>query len=89
MSIPTKSWLQPSISAYNVNVEGQNFYAREIVLAEPYVLICSDFCADEDIILNSPETELIPYECTRSSSVLDFWDDPSEDIYTFEDGQPV
>lgn len=32
------------------------------------------------------EPELIPYECTRSSGVLNFWDDESEDIYSFEDG---
>ncbi|MFQ6114641.1 MAG: hypothetical protein ACE5NG_11265 [bacterium] len=35
------------------------------------------------------EPELIPYECTRSSGVLSFWDDPREDIYTLEDGQQV
>jgi hypothetical protein len=36
-----------------------------------------------------PEPELVPYECCRSSGVLSFWDNPSEDIYSFEDGQPV
>jgi hypothetical protein len=33
------------------------------------------------------EPELVPYECARASGVLSFWDDPAEDIYTFEDGQ--
>jgi len=89
MSIITKSWLQPSISACNINVEGQNFYAREIILDEPYVLICSDYSVDEDTIFSSSEQELVPYECTRSSGVLNFWDDENEDIYSFEDGQPV
>jgi len=36
-----------------------------------------------------PEPDLVPYQCCRSSGVLSFWDDTSEDIYTFEDGQPV
>jgi hypothetical protein len=90
MPIPTKSWLQPSISACsNIHVEGQSFYAKEIVLNEPYVLLCSDYSVDEDTILNSSEPELIPYECTRSSGVLSFWDDEGEDVYSFEDGQPV
>lgn len=35
------------------------------------------------------EPDLVPYECCRASGVLSFWDDPSEDIYTFEDGQPL
>jgi hypothetical protein len=35
------------------------------------------------------EDELSPYECARSSGTLNFWDDPEEDIYTLEDGQPL
>jgi len=35
------------------------------------------------------ESELVPYQACRSSGVLSFWDDPSEDIYSFEDGQPL
>lgn len=35
------------------------------------------------------ESELVPYQACRSSGVLSFWDDPREDIYSFEDGQPV
>jgi len=31
-----------------------------------------------------PEPDLVPYECCRSSGVLNFWDDESEDIYTAE-----
>lgn len=91
MSIHKKSWLQPSISACNIDVdiEGKSFYAREIILDEPYILVCSDHSLDEDTFQNALEPELVPYECTRSSGVLDFWDDESEDIYTFEDGQPL
>jgi len=33
------------------------------------------------------EPELIPYECCRSSGALSFWDDESEDIYSFEKGK--
>lgn len=39
--------------------------------------------------LKLPEPELVPYECSRDSGVLSFWDDEGEDIYSFEDGQPV
>jgi hypothetical protein len=87
----TKAWLQPSISACNIDVdpEGKSFYAKEIVLDEPYILICSDYSSEEETISNPPEVEPTPYEYTRSSGVLDFWDDESEDIYTFEDGQPL
>jgi hypothetical protein len=35
-----------------------------------------------------PEPELIPSECCRLSGILNFWNDPSEDIYTSEDGEP-
>ena len=89
MPMATKSWLQPSISACNIVVEGQNFYAREIILDEPYVLICSDYSGEETTMGRPSEADLIPYECARSSGVLDFWDEEGEDIYTFEDGQPV
>jgi hypothetical protein len=36
-----------------------------------------------------PESDLVPYECCRSSGVLSFWDNPTEDIYSFQDGQPT
>jgi hypothetical protein len=87
----TKAWLQPSISACNIDVdpEGKSFYAKEIVLDEPYILICSDYSSEDETIFNPQEIELTPYECTRFSGVLDFWDDESEDIYNFEDGQPL
>jgi hypothetical protein len=32
---------------------------------------------------------LMAYRLCRSSGTLDFWDDPAEDIYTFEDGEPI
>ncbi|MBN2210909.1 MAG: hypothetical protein JW709_05885 [Sedimentisphaerales bacterium] len=35
------------------------------------------------------EFELSPYCCCRDSGTLDFWDEPEEDIYTLEDGQPI
>jgi len=33
--------------------------------------------------------EINPYECARSSHVLAFWDHHDEDVYTFDDGNPV
>ncbi|MHC4258831.1 MAG: hypothetical protein ACYSTF_00235 [Planctomycetota bacterium] len=39
--------------------------------------------------LGNVEPELVPYECSRSSGLLDFWEDPAEDIYTSEDGTPL
>ena len=35
------------------------------------------------------EPELIPFECARLSGSLDFWNNPEEDVYTSEDGQPI
>ncbi|MCK4816417.1 hypothetical protein KA005_11675 [bacterium] len=35
------------------------------------------------------EFDLVPYEFCRFSGVLSFWDNPEEDIYSFEDGQPI
>jgi len=35
------------------------------------------------------EDDLSPYECSRLSGALSFWDDPGEDIYTLHDGQPL
>lgn len=36
-----------------------------------------------------PEPDIIPFDACQSSGVLDFWNDPGEDIYNFEDGEPV
>lgn len=35
------------------------------------------------------EAELVPYQCSVSSGVLDFWREESEDVYTSEDGEPL
>ncbi len=35
------------------------------------------------------EPELNPYRCMRSSGGLAFWDQPQEDVYSFDDGQPT
>ena len=29
------------------------------------------------------------YKLCKESGTLDFWDEPEEDIYTFEDGEPI
>ena len=36
--------------------------------------------------LEIPQRELDPFVCCRDSGVLDFWNDPNEDIYNSEDG---
>jgi len=36
-----------------------------------------------------PEPEIIPYQYCHSSGVLSFWNDPAEDIYTSDDGEPL
>jgi len=38
---------------------------------------------------NSFEEEIDAYEFMRSSGSLSFWDEPEEDIYSFEDGEGV
>ncbi len=35
------------------------------------------------------EPEIIPFDLTRLSGSLDFWNNPEEDIYNLEDGQPI
>ena len=35
------------------------------------------------------EEDLNPYEFMRSGRVLAFWDDPKEDVYSLNDGEPV
>jgi len=41
------------------------------------------------LALVTPEEELNPYECTRSSGILVFWESEEEDIYSFDDGTPA
>ncbi len=36
-----------------------------------------------------PERELSPYELISSNGALAFWDNPEEDIYSFEDGEAI
>jgi hypothetical protein len=36
-----------------------------------------------------PEPGLSPYDLSRASGSLKFWDNPAEDIYTWDDGQPL
>ena len=39
--------------------------------------------------ISLPAIEPTPFDYCRSSGVLSFWDDPEEDIYDFQDGEPV
>lgn len=55
-----------------------------------HVYVPVSTAATESVLAFKPsEPDLVPYECARYSGVLSFWDNPAEDIYTFEDGQPV
>lgn len=85
-TIPFEETLKSLISVMsNIYYAGQNDTKR---LGETFRL--EDATLTQSVLAAmATEPELIPYECTRSSGVLDFWDDPSEDIYSFEDGQPV
>jgi len=63
--------------------KGNIFVSPQIILSfeTNFTESASDYVA--------PEPSFSPYECCRDSGVLDFWNDPSEDIYTFEDGHPL
>jgi hypothetical protein len=41
------------------------------------------------IAAQEAEPSLGCYEAARDSGVLGFWDDPEEDVYTMDDGEPV
>lgn len=82
-TIPFEETLNSLISVMsNIYYAGQNDTKR---LGETFRL--EDATVTQSVLAAMvTEPELIPYECTRSSGVLNFWDDESEDIYTFEDG---
>jgi hypothetical protein len=42
-----------------------------------------------NINIEDESPDLNPFESCRSNGTLDFWDDPEEDIYTFEDGEDI
>ena len=67
-----------------------NYHAHSDVSSVGGVFVQSDTGNTESVlVLQPPESEIDPYDCCRSSEVLSFWDDPKEDVYTFEDGYPV
>jgi hypothetical protein len=41
------------------------------------------------LAIMTQDEEMNPYECVRSSHTLAFWDHRDEDIYSFNDGEPV
>ena len=66
------------------------YLARSDIRSAGNVYVPDSRASTESVLAFKPsEPNLIPYECCRSSGVLSFWDEPEEDIYTFEDGQPV
>jgi hypothetical protein len=66
------------------------YHAPTDIRRAGHVYVAARTTATESVLaFKMPEPEVVPYECSRSSGVLSFWDNPAEDIYTFEDGQPV
>jgi len=65
-----------------------NVPSDPVCIGELYIRVNS---TDTECIREFQQTEpdIVPYDCCRDSGVLSFWDDPTEDIYTFEDGQPI
>lgn len=85
-TIPFEETLNSLISVLsNIYYAGQEDTKR---LGETFRVADATF-TDSVMAAMVTEPELIPYECCRSSGILSFWDDPEEDIYTLEDGQPV
>lgn len=80
-AIPESPDLLPTEHCYNVPSD-------LVCIGELYIRLST---TDTECIREFQPTEpdIVPYEFCRSSGVLSFWDDPSEDIYTFEDGQPI
>ncbi|MCK5269308.1 MAG: hypothetical protein KAJ46_00930 [Sedimentisphaerales bacterium] len=70
-----------------VAVYGNTAHPRHVA-SSTFVNI-SNTATESVLAFEMPEPELIPYNVCRSSGALSFWDDPSEDIYSFDDGNPV
>ncbi|MBU1260222.1 MAG: hypothetical protein KJ757_08260 [Planctomycetes bacterium] len=52
-------------------------------------VLMSNSATESAKVIVPEESELTPYECCRLSGALSFWDNPKEDIYSFDDGQPL
>lgn len=65
-----------------------NVPSEVVCIGELYIRLST---TDTECIreFHPPEPDIVPYECCRASGVLSFWDNPSEDIYTFEDGRSI
>jgi len=87
-TFPTSSHMQKSNAMLSPVVAYGNTAHPRYVTSSAFVNISST--ATESVLaFEMPESELIPYNACRSSGALSFWDDPSEDIYSFDDGNPV
>ena len=87
-TFPTSSHMQKSNAMFSPVVAYGNTAHPRHVTGSAFVNISST--ATESVLaFEMPEPELIPYNACRSSGALSFWDDPSEDIYSFDDGNPV
>jgi hypothetical protein len=67
--------------------ETTHSHNTEITQNSIYFTIKSSTSSIRDHVAN--EDEFSSYECSRFSGSLSFWDNPEEDIYTLEDGQPL
>ena len=79
------NFFEPGVSLPNVNY---NTSSGIIHVGNVYALPNnSDTCSALGFSL--PAIDPTPFDYCRSSGVLSFWDDPKEDIYDFQDGEPV
>jgi len=85
-SLTVSAWTPTNTATWSVRD-----VLREAALAyfDASVQLLTPTATDSVEAFEVREPELVPYNCTRCSGVLDFWDDEAEDIYTSEDGEPL
>ena len=86
----TVTYSRPTATADEIGSPWESYY----VVSQAYIRLGSiqtgspsDTASAQ--VATAPESNLNPYECIRSSRLLAFWDNPAEDIYSFDDGEPV
>ncbi len=88
-TFPTSSHMQKSNAMFLLPVAVYGNTAHPRHAANIYKSAAGNIATESVLAFEMPEPELIPYNACRSSGALSFWDDPSEDIYSFDDGNPV
>jgi len=81
---------RPTATADEIGSPWENYYvASEGHIRLGSVQTGSTSDTASALVAVALESDLSPYECIRSSRLLAFWDNPAEDIYSFDDGEPV